>query len=166
MQLVRILKLIHQDVRVAGPPLITRFGVIAKKRAGLEQEIVEIHRVERAQFALVLGEKAAECRVGCFRLTHAEVLRLADDIARKIWIKRVLLVMDTGGELLDEADLIRLVEDAEVLLVTQKVRMLAEQPHAERMEGGESDQLGLLGIDGGADALTHLLGRLVGEGHG
>ena len=45
--------------------------------------------------------------------------------------------MDAGSEFLDEPDLVRLIKDAEVLLVAKEVGMLAEQPHAESVEGGE-----------------------------
>ena len=72
--------------------------------------------------------------------------------------------MDPRGELLHQSHLVGLVEDAEVLLVTEQVGVAAEHPHAEGVEGGEGDLLRLLGIYHAADALAHLLGGLVGEG--
>jgi len=138
--------------------------VIAQELTGLEQQVVEVHGVERAQLVLVLGEEAAERRAGLFGLADAEVLGLADHIAGEAGVKRGLLVMDPCGELLHEPHLVGLVEDAEVLLVAEEMGVFPQHPHAEGVEGGEGDELRLLGVHRSRDALAHLLGRLVGEG--
>ena len=54
--------------------------------------------------------------------------------------------------------------DGEVPLVTEKPDLPAEDPHAERVEGGEDQILAALFSDQGSHTLLHLAGRLVGEG--
>ena len=165
LKLVRILELIDKDMRVAGAPLLARLLMVAQERAGLKQEIIEVHRIERAKLVLILREEAAEGGVRGVGFPDAEILRLADNVARQVRIKRVLLIVDAGGDLLHQPHLIPFVEDAEVLLVAQEVGMFAEEAHTERMERRERDELRLIGLHGGSDTFAHLLGSLVGEGH-
>ena len=127
---IRILKFIHHDMTVTGPPLITGLGMITEQCPRLEKEIVEVHRIERAQLVLILGKKTAQGRVRGLGFAHPEILGLADDGPCQLGIDRVLLVMDPRRQLLHQTDLVGLVEDAEVLLVSEEVSVLAEHPDA------------------------------------
>ena len=148
-----------------GPPFLPGLRMIPQERARLKQQVVEVHRVECPEFVLILGKKASQGRTRGFRCLKAEVLGLADEMLGGIRIEGVLLVMDPGGELLDEAGLVPLVKDAEVLLVAQQRGMAAQETDAEGMEGREGDLLCGLRGDGPRDTLPHLLGSLVRERH-
>ena len=166
LELVGVLKLVDEDVLVACAPRIPGLGVITQEFARLQQQVVEVHGIERAELVLVFGEKTPHGRAGLIGFADAEVLRLADDIAGQVRVERVFLVVNAGGELLHEPHLVRLVEDAEVFLVAEQRGVLPEDPNAECMERGEGDLLCLLGVHHPTDTLAHLLGGLVGEGDG
>ena len=54
--------------------------------------------------------------------------------------------------------------DGEVPLVAEETDLLAQDPHAEGVEGGEDHPLAALFPDQVVHPLLHLAGRLVGEG--
>ena len=74
--------------------------------------------------------------------------------------------MNAGGKLFNQPDLIPFVKDTEILPVAEHVGMFAKQSNAERVEGGEGDLLGLIGIHRGGHTLAHFACSLVGECHG
>ena len=80
---------------------------------------------------------------------------------------RVALVAqaDVFHGLLDEADLVVVVVDGEVAPVAEDVGVLAQDAHAQGVEGADGELFGA-GADEPFEALLHLGGGLVGEGDG
>ena len=68
-------------------------------------------------------------------------------------------------ELLDDRLLVARVVDREAAREAEVVRLAAQQPGAQGVEGRDP-HAPAVAVEQGADAVAHLLGGLVGEGHG
>ena len=96
---------------------------------------------------------------------HAAVLPVVHE-AGELAGGPALLVEVLGLEqLLDQADLVVDIEDGEIGAETDELGVVAEDAGADRVEGAEPGHRLDAGADELADALLHLAGGLVGEGH-
>jgi len=78
----------------------------------------------------------------------------------------LLVAVDLAHDRAHQPHLVRSRIDGEVLLVAQALDVALQHPDAQRVEGGEDDSLAVLAADDMLHPLLHLLGGLVGEGHG
>jgi hypothetical protein len=75
------------------------------------------------------------------------------------------LLVGGDGHVLDQRAAIVAVHDGKAVLQAQLVALLAQDLHAQRVEGGHRQLLGLLGLlEQLGDTLLHFQRRLVGEG--
>ena len=136
-----------------------------------QDQVVEIHRVEGFQRALVVhvdDRRSLLFRVARLRqrlvgedqivLPGADhVLDLVDPV-----VAGVFLVHQVGQQRLD----VLLVEDREARLETQAYMFLADDVEAQVVEGRDGQATSLAATQQRADPLLHLACGLVGEGHG
>jgi hypothetical protein len=168
---VGVLVFVHQQVADAVLPLLQHFRVLLEELDRLQDQIVEVHRVVRLERALVVGVDDGGGLLlgiaGVFQglgrqdqviLPGADhVLDLVDAV-----VARILLLHDVHHQRLD----VGLVENREAGLVAQLAVLLADDVQAQVVKGGDRQAAALAGAQQGADALLHLAGGLVGEGHG
>ena len=73
---------------------------------------------------------------------------------------------NAADDLLDEAQLVAFVEDAEICLVAEALRIAAKDPQAKRVKRRGGDKLRAVAIDHACDSLLHFARGLVGKCHG
>ena len=170
---IGVLVFVHQ--KVAEEPVILRqhVGLGPQDFRHVQQEIAEIGAVEAAQALLVAAVQLARPaggEVGVFRRgdtvrRQAAILPALDDAHERGG--RPALGVDPRRlhHLLEQAQLIIGVEDAEAAREAYLLGMAAKHPRAERVERAEPEPLGGPPEDG-RDPFAHLAGRLVGERDG
>jgi hypothetical protein len=141
----------------------------------VQQQVAEIAGVQRLQPVLVGGVELAALAVG-----EGAGVALGDvglgsrprffqpSIIPANWrAGQRFSSMPFGlDQLLDQPDLVVGVEDGEVRAQPDQLGMAAQQACADRVEGAEPGHALDAAPTRSADALLHLAGGLVGEGHG
>ncbi|MCY4634388.1 MAG: hypothetical protein OXG04_07780, partial [Acidobacteria bacterium] len=119
--------------------------------------------VGRGQLRVALGVLVAVPGAGLGGVAHA-VLHRADAVQQRL--RLVDADVDPGVEhaLAHDADPLGAVDDAEVLGYADVRSVLAQQPAAQAVEGGDPDALRVEGGQHRAQAAGHLVGGLAGEG--
>ncbi len=169
LRMVRVLVLVHQHVPERLAPALARFGEALERIDGEEEHVVEVDRVREEEAALVEVVDVGDGLV-VERRDALAILGRADEV--------VLLARDDGVdparrealgvalELLDarlrEAELVGLVVDREVRLVTEARRLGAQDATARGVEGEDPDRA-RDAAEQALEALAHLRRRLVRE---
>ncbi|MNF86727.1 hypothetical protein D3C84_691730 [compost metagenome] len=136
-----------------------------------QDQVVEIHRVERLERALVVGvDDGGGLFLGVARVFQGlgrqdqvvfpgadHVLDLVDAV-----VARVFLLHDVGHQGLD----VGLVEDREARFVAQPHVFLADDVQAQVVEGADRQAAPFATLEQRANPLLHLARGLVGKGHG
>ncbi|VVN29037.1 hypothetical protein PS647_04769 [Pseudomonas fluorescens] len=168
---VGVLVFVHQQVAHLVLPLFQDVGVFFEQLHRQQDQVVEIHRVERLERALVVGvDDGSGLFLGVARVFQGlgrqdqvvfpgadHVLDLVDAV-----VARVFLLHDVGHQGLD----VGLVEDREARFVAQPHVFLADDVQAQVVEGADRQATTFAGAQQGADPFLHLAGGLVGKGHG
>ncbi len=168
---VGVLVFVHQQVTHLVLPLFQDVGVLFEQLYRQQDQVVEVHRVERLERALVVGvDNGGGLFLGVARVLQRlgrqdqvvfpgadHVLDLVDAV-----VARVFLLHDVGHQGLD----IGLVENRETGLVAQPRVFLADDVQAQVVERADRQAAAFTGAQQGADPLLHLARGLVGEGHG
>ena len=118
------------------------------------------------EFAVVARIHRADHGFVVLRCGPAIVFGLADEVLCEAGIKFFIFRRDAIDDLFDEAELVALVKNGEVVFVADLVGIGAEDPHAEGVKCGCGDFIRLLLVKHSPDALLHLAGCLVREGDG
>jgi len=166
------LELVHQDVLVARPIASQHVGLIAEEQDGVHQQVVEVAGV-------VLAQQFVVAQVGAAHLFVAVVARLvlgrpdqfilgrrdaAEQGARSHFLG---VEVQLGDDLAHDAELVVGVEDHVVAAERGVVRLEAQDARADRMEGADAQPVQLAGAaEQPDDAVLHLAGGFIGEGHG
>jgi hypothetical protein len=183
---VGVLVLVHQQVVPAPPAGVACLGVVPEEAHRQQQEVVEVADAGRPQRLLV-----ARVHVGGEHLVvvvPGALLRRGDHLGTRLLRRhhaalpvrdarqdalRIVALLPVGrrhdAHLLREdpaygGNLVAGGVDGEVRLDPDRLAMAAEDPGADRVEGGQGDAPGRLRRER-TDALPHLVGRPVGEGH-
>ena len=173
LRAVRVLVLVDEDVLEAILPVVHRVIARLEQPHGEEEQVVEVERVVLAQEALVARpddgrdplQLAAGAR-GQVRGAAQLVLRVRDRGRDRARGDEPLPEPCVLHGLPQERALIGLVVDREARLDAHRARMTAEQTGAEGVEGTDR-QLAQCGRGHEPlEALAHLPGSLVREGHG
>ena len=168
LRAVGILAFVHQQVADALAPGRGQVRIVFQQHQGQPDQIVEIHRVERAQALLVAriqGRSLALAQAArrFLRLLgrQAFVLGARDQAAQGF--ERILF-QSARREILDDAHLVVAVEDREPAPQLRTLVLDLQEPQPQRMEGGNGQALGLVAPDPLGDTLAHFARGLVGEG--
>ena len=138
---VGVLVFVHHHVAVFGAAGFQRVGMLLEEPEREQDQIVEIHRVAGAQGGFVAGADVlghrADAGIGEDRGALAAVLEAAEQAENRRRVGLLALGGDLREDLLDGAELFRLVVDDEVPLVTELLDVLAQDADAERVEGAD-----------------------------
>ena len=179
LRLVDVLKLVHHDVLQPLLPLLAYLPVLLEDVEREEDEVV----VVEAEALFLLVEIAEEDDVAHgdgveilavqrleVHVYHVEVvLRVLYALAYLYHVPRVGVCHVPQREAAlfvyarEHGVDVRVVEDEEALRVLHGVAVLLQDGDAEAVEGADVARVAVAGQ--GADALAHLGGGLVGEGH-
>ena len=168
--MVGVLVLVDQHVPEASSPVLAHRRERPEQVHGHHQQVVEVEGVGLAEPALVLGVRRGVgllqtvARVlRCVLVVLQLVLGVADPVeygARRVALHvEVEVAADQRHQPLGVGGVV----DREARLEPELVDLLAQDPHAGRVEGADPHDLGAA-PDQLADPLAHLRGRLVGEG--
>ena len=170
---VGVLILVDQDV--AEPLLVVgqHVRVVLEDLHHMQQQVAEIDRVQGLQALLVGGVELGAAAVGETALVGWHPLRPLGAVLPAVdhrgeHPRRPALLVDVPGaeQLLDQPDLVVGVENGEGRFQPDQLRVAAQDPDADGVEGAEPGHA----LDGVADQLAdprlHLAGGLVGESDG
>ena len=170
---VRVLVLVDQDAAEAlagGPP---RVGVLVEQAHSAEQQVVEVEAGGLCQRGLVGGSQP---RVAGGVLVGVPAVEAGGDahpvLDHAHPVDQRLRLVDAGVDagvphaLAHDADLLALVGDPEVGGDAHGGAVLAQQAAAEAVKGGDPHRLRLPCGQHRAQARSHFVGRLAGEGDG
>ena len=166
LKAVRILELIHEHLGKPRAPFFADGWVVVQEFHRLHEEVVEIHGVQSVEFAVVAGIDRADHGLVILRRGPAIILGFADEVFREAGVELFVLRRHAVDDLFDEPELVALVENREIVFVSELVGIGPENPHAEGVEGRGRDIGRLLLGEHSGDSLLHLAGGLVGERDG
>ena len=166
---IGVLHLVDQHMAEALLPARRHLGVAAQQLQWQADQVVEVHRLvggesfavllehqRRLAFVLALGHRQCAGRVQALVLPQRD-LPLPELGQAHVGGRRAVA---------DQVQCVVGVEDAELRLQPQLRPLLAQEAHAQRVEGGDHQLAGRLGAHQFLGALAHLLRGLVGEGDG
>ncbi|MNM29021.1 hypothetical protein D3C81_395510 [compost metagenome] len=167
---VGVLVFVHQQVTHAVLPALQHLGVLLEQLDRLQDQVVEVHRVERLERALVVGvddgggllARVARLFQG-LRWQDQVVLPGTDHVLDLVdaVVAGILFLHDVRQQRLD----VGLVEDRETRLVAQALVFLADDVQAQVVERTHGQATAFARAQQGGDPLLHLARGLVGEGH-
>ena len=169
---VRVLVLVDQDVTEASAEGVENIAVFAQQPQGLEQEIAEVHRVERFQAglialvqgrALAAGEPRSLARRHALRI-DAPVFPPVDQIGERSRRPALVVQIFRLQELLEQPQLVVGIENGEIRPQAHQLGVHAQNLGADRVERAEPRHR-LLRTGEDSNPLAHLPRGLVGEGH-
>ena len=146
--------------------------MFAQQPQRLEQEIAEVHRVERFQTGLIafVESRALATRESCslarrhaFRV-DAPILPTIDEISERSRWPALVVQIFRLQELLEQAELVVGIEDGEIRPQAHQLGMEAQNLGADRVERSEPRHR-LLRTGEDSNSLAHLPRGLIGEGH-
>ena len=135
LEAVRILELIHEHLGKPRAPFFPDGWVVVQEFHRLHKEVVEIHRVQRMEFAVVAGIDGADHGLVILRRGPAIILGFADEVFREAGVEFFILRRHAVDNLFDEPELVTLVENREIVFVSELFGIGPENPHAESVEG-------------------------------
>ena len=167
LRAVGVLVFVDQQIAQTSPPALARFFVALEELHRQADEVIEIHRLVSAQRALVFGVEACSDHLE-FVVSQLVGLRRRDEgvFPRRnlpLQLARHALV-DAAGEVGDDLHGVRRVEDRKLRLQPAHRRLLADDAHAECMEGAQREPARRAPTHETGDALLHFVRSLVGEG--
>ena len=138
MRRIGVLVFIHHHVSVFGAAGLQRLGMLFEQPEREQDQIVEIHGIASAQRGLiaradVLGH-GADAGIAEDRGALAAVPEAAEQAQNRRRISLFPFGGDLRQDLLNGAELFRLIIDHEVALVPQLLYVLAQDAHAQRVE--------------------------------
>ena len=168
---VGVLVFVDEQVAHLVLPLFENVGVLFEELYRQQDQVIEVHRVERLERALVVGvDDGGGLFLGIARVFQGlgrqdqvvfpgadHVLDLVDAV-----VACVFLLHDVGHQGFD----VGLVEDRETGFVAQPRMLLADDVKAQVVKGADGQAATFAGTQQGADPLFHLARGLVGKGHG
>ena len=170
LRVVGVLVFVDQDVAEAHVEAFDDVRVFLQHQRYAHQQVVEVHRVALLQELFVGLVYAGDCvrvgevgALGEFVGPLEPILRPADDVLGRLGPHEVFADAAEPHGLLDDAQAVGFVVDAEAGRDAGERPELAYEPHAEGVEGvdphspADAERL---------DAAFHLVGGLVGEGDG
>ena len=138
---VGVLVFIDHHVTVFGAAGFQRLGMLLEEPEREQDQIVEIHGIAGAQGGFVAGTDVlghrADAGVAETRGPLAAIAKPAEQAEDRCRIGLFPFGGDLREDLLNGAQLLRLVIDDEVPLVTELLDVLAQDADAERMEGAD-----------------------------
>ena len=147
----------------ARTPASSKSSTVFSRRSSKSRALGALERLDVAVVDLRELLVAIAAVADLVRRLHA-VLRLADPPEHLSRLHDLVVDLQLAHHLLDGAHLIAAVVDHEVARQPDRRRLASQQSRAERVERRDPHIPGI-GADQLADALAHLLGGLVGEGH-
>ncbi len=165
---VGVLVFVDQQVAQAALPFVAHVFVVAEQLHRQADQVVEIDRlvgrqrghvaaVDARRLRLVFVHRVLERGVGVDQAVLPQRHRILDAADQ--------LLVGGRGQVLHQREAVVAVHDREAVLQAQVFRFLAQDLHAQRVEGGNRQLLGLLRLlQQLGDALLHLDRGLVGEG--
>ena len=140
--------------------------MLAQQLDGEQQQVVEIDGIELFQLHLIPGEHRADKRLFVLRRIPAVVLGFADERFGDVGLQLLADGRGFGDDLLDEAVLVALVVDGEILFVAEPLDVGAQDANAQGVEGGHRHLGSHLLVYHPSQALAHFFGGLIGERDG
>ncbi len=172
LRAVRVLVLVDEDVAPAVAVEVEHGGARLEEAHHEQEQVVEVHRARRRAAHLVQAvERGDPLLRGRPRLAldvlHREhlVLGVADPVHGGGGRERALVEAQLAHGLLHEREAVVLVVDDEARRQPHVRRVLAQDPHAGGVEGGDERRADAHGQHERLHARAHLLGSLVGERH-
>ena len=145
---VGVLVFVHHHVAVFGAAGFQRLGMLLEEPEREQDQVVEIHGIAGAQGGFVAGPDVLRHRADAGIAEDRGALAAVAESAQQAEDRRRVGLFPFGGDLrqdlLNGPQLLRLVIDDEVALVAQLLDMLAQDAHAQRVEGADSR----LSVDG------------------
>ena len=170
LQLVGVLELVDQDMAKAPLVMLAHRVLVAQQLVAAQHQLAEVDHA----LALALGlvelveiDLAPLILVARAHLVRAQSVLLAAGDEPLQLLRGIALLVDLVllAQALDRAELVLHVEDLEALRQVGQLPVRAQQPMAQAVEGADP-HAAHIDRQHGRQAGQHLLGRLVGEGHG
>ena len=171
---VRVLVLVHEDVLELPLVLVPHLLLLVENAQGEEEQVVEVHRVGGGQAALVVpvdgrdGQGEVPLRLGREVLrVDAVALGAADGRGHRPRLEVLVREAPLPEEVLHQALRVVRVEDGEVPRErpAEGLHVRAQEARADAVEGAHPQEGEGVLLHEAADALLHLAGGLVREGH-
>ena len=168
---VRVLVLVDEDVAKRGREAVANLLEELQDVDGVDEQVVEVHRVHAQQLALVDREGIGDVRRERGRLAgHGAVvvgvaqlvLGVGDLVVDRAGREALRVDAELVEAALDQPPRIGLVVDRELARVAEPVRLGAQHPRAGGVEGHDPHRA-RAAAEQQLDALAHLLRRLVRE---
>ena len=176
---VRVLVLIDQHEVEAFLPGVGHVGIAAQQQPGVQQQVVEVHRIRLLQAFLVAavdvgGQRAMHHAVAFAEFLHRivsggehqSVLCIGDAVLHAGGLIDLFVEVHLADDEFEEAEAVGGVVDGVVRLIAKSLAFYAEDAGEDAMEGAHPEGCCLLGRDKLGYAVAHLAGGLVREGQG
>ncbi len=168
---VGVLVFIHVDIREPLLVMLQDQWEELEHGNGVQQQVIEVHGVVAPQLFLVgsvnpvdhPGQVVMHLRAVAVRVDHL-VLGVIDKRPHQPGRMAFGIYFHISHDLVDHAQLIVVVVNGEVALITEPLRLAAQDAGAGGVEGGDPDGAGARSSQA-MDPPPHLLRRLVGEGY-
>ena len=171
LDVVGVLVLVHADLAEAVLVALQDLGAPGEQLEGLDEKVVEVHRVGAGETAVQL---AVDARGGAVRGaggarhlvgTHQGVLGRGDLGADGVERVGLLVDVQVGHDRLHQTARVVVIVDREVGPIAHELAILAQDAHAHGVEGADPHAARAV-REQGPQALAHLGGSLVGERNG
>lgn len=168
---VGVLVFVHQQVADLVLPFFQDVVMFLEQFYRQQDQVVEVHRVERLERALVVGVDdggglflGVACVFQGFGRQDQVVFPGADHVLDLVdaVVARVFLLHDVGHQGFD----VGLVEDREARFIAQPHMFLADDVQAQVVKGAHRQAAAFTALEQRADPFLHLPRGLVGKGHG
>ncbi|MPM61990.1 hypothetical protein SDC9_108855 [bioreactor metagenome] len=170
LQLVGVLELVHQDMLEAALVMVAQMGIVTQQLVAAQHQLAEIDHT--FSLALLLVELVdldlfAGVRISGHDIAGAHALFLAarDEVHQLLGRKALVIDIELLAQALDGRELILGVQNLERLRQLRGLIVGAQQTVAQAVKRAYPHAAHVVGQHG-RQAREHLLGGLVGEGHG
>ena len=171
LDVVGVLILVHADLAEAVLVALQDLGVPGEQLEGLDQQVVEVHRVCAGESSVQLTIHARGGTVrrvgGARHLVGADhrVLGRRDLGAHRVQGELLLIDVQISHDGLDQAPRVVVIVDGEVGTIARELRIFSQDAHAHGVERADPHAARAV-REQGLQALAHLRGGLVGERDG
>ncbi len=169
LAIVGVLVFVDQQVAEAMLPALVRFLMVLEQFHRQADEVVEVHRLIGAQRFLIARVEQGEALLFLVLGQTSRLFRREEGglpVRHHALRAAYLLLVRAAQQFADDLAGVGAIENGELFLVAEQRRFLAQDLHAQRVEGADGHALGIAPVHDLADALAHLVGGLVGEGDG